>query len=235
MKLNSKVTGALAWSGLVLVLAIPSADMIFGGSTPKATIVSDTKQVKTAAIKPVTTQTISVPNGADPVQEFVQSGKKLPSYISGTPEVAVKPAPVKKPGTITINPDGTIEKPAVESASVDPKVVAPVVTAPKITAPTPAPASQRPKGKPAEAPLIVDETDLAAIPDDPDPVVSGDQLEEWDTGSLAEYLERKGLMTNSGDTASDAQYDADGFYLDQGPNQNKRSRVRVYQDDELLF
>jgi hypothetical protein len=56
-------------------------------------------------------------------------------------------------------------------------------------------------------------------------VVTGDQLEEWDSGSLADYLEQKGLLSQS---SADDSYDPDGFFLDQGPNKKKKP---VPEDD----
>ncbi len=67
------------------------------------------------------------------------------------------------------------------------------------------------------------------------PVVEADQLEEWDSGSLADYLERNGLLNGNGAAAEteDSSYDPDGFFLDEGPN---RSRARrVYEDGFFLF
>ena len=89
----------------------------------------------------------------------------------------------------------------------------------------------------AEKPLIVDEKKInpqgnAAV--EPFPlsdgnVVTGDQLEEWDSGSLADYLERKGLLS---ETSAEDSYDPDGFFLDQGPNRKKRP---VVEEDFFLF
>ena len=64
----------------------------------------------------------------------------------------------------------------------------------------------------------------------PEPVITGDQLEEWDSGSLAEYLARRGLMSEASTAAPvERDYDPDGFFLDEGPNNNgRRSRVIIY-------
>ena len=239
MKMNPKVTGALAWTGLVLVLAVPAANMLIGQPEARVALTSDMDQVTTSSVKPAVKPAASAaakPAATDDVvQEFVKSGKKLPSYISGadtpaTDTASVPKAPVKKPGTITINPDGTIDKPA---AVVAPAEVA-TLPKPAVVAPVPLPASARPtvKAAPAEAPLILDDAQVAAR--DPEPVyipdsqvVTGDQLEEWDSGSLADYLARKGLLSNSAQAApATEQYDPDGFFLSDGPNQS-RSRVVI--------
>lgn len=255
MKINPKVTGALAWTGLVLVLAVPAADMLGGKPEAKANLTSDTDQVQTATItpvakpagKPVVPALETAATGADPVTDFVKSGKKLPSYISGNDSPAVETAtvpatPVKKPGTVTINPDGTIDMPVTtlpattgsEAATIKPDAIAPV----------PLPASARPQRQtvttlptPAEAPLIIDENQVATTGPLPpadiapgDQLVTGDELEEWDSGSLADYLARKGLMSDaSGNAApSTSTYDENGFFLDEGPNNSRRSRVIIY-------
>lgn len=272
MKINPKVTGALAWTGLVVVLAIPAANMLTGEPEARVNLTSDTQQVKTAtaapaakpAAKPVVPSVETKPAAAasassgDPVADFVKSGKKLPSYISGNDapvvnDVATTPAaPVKKPGTITINPDGTIQKPAttVPAPSVTPAQPEVASIKPQLVAPIPLPASARPKPQlasqpqtvtalpvPAEQPpLIIDESTVAAtgpVPPanvGPEPVITGDQLEEWDSGSLADYLARKGLISDAS-TATPPQrdYDPDGFFLDEGPNNDRRrSRVIIY-------
>jgi hypothetical protein len=261
MKINPKVTGALAWTGLVLVLAVPAADMLGGKPDAKANLTSDMDQVQTSSVTPAATPAVKpvgkpvVPAietssvGADPVTEFVKSGKKLPSYISGNDSPAVETAtvptaPVKKPGTITINPDGTIDRPTTAPAVTAPTGVASV---PKVVAPVPLPASARPKPQtvttlpaPTEAPLIIDENQVASAgPLPPRDIVPADdfitdaELEEWDSGSLADYLARRGLMSDASQ-AQPTEYDADGFFLDEGPNNRRRSRVIVLDNDRMF-
>jgi hypothetical protein len=256
MKINPKVTGALAWTGLVLVLAVPAADMLGGKPEAKTALTSDMDQIQTSSVKPIAPQPVKTGAvapalGGDPVTDFVKSGKKMPSYISGNDapvveEASAPKAPVKKPGTITINPDGTIEQPV--PASQDEPVVASIK--PDAVAPVPLPASRRPLPQtatvqpqtvttlpaPTEAPLIIDENQVAStgpvppediVPDDQ--LVTGDELEEWDSGSLADYLARKGLISDASQTTapSSAEYDADGFYLSDGPNRPRRSRAYI--------
>ncbi|HEY9011405.1 MAG TPA: hypothetical protein VIN06_10330 [Devosia sp.] len=255
MKINPKVTGALAWTGLVLVLAVPAADMLGGKPEAKANLTSDMDQVQAATTQPAAKHAakpaakpvvpaIETAAGSDVVTDFVKSGKKLPSYISGNDAPVVDTAstpkaPVKKPGTITVNADGTIQKPGPAPAATDDSTVASIK--PNLIAPIPLPLSARPKSfpsttmlpAPTEQPLIIDETTVAStgpvppadiVPDDQ--LVTGDQLDEWDSGSLAEYLARKGLMSDAS-APSTSQYDADGFYLSDGPNQPRRSRVII--------
>lgn len=278
MKLNPKVTGALAWTGLVLVLAVPAADMLGGKPEASVHLTSDTDQVKSASVTPTTNpvpkpvavtpstpKVASVPAVAssDPVKDFVKSGKKLPSYISGndTPvEDVASVAPTKplKPGTITVNPDGTISRPAPALSPTTPSETVATIK-PNLVAPIPLPASARPRPQvqtatlPAaeEKPLIIEDEQVAlrdaveplldpATPSiDPDnqPIISGDQLEEWDSGSLADYLRRKGLMENASSATvnRDSNYDPDGFFLDEGPNRDRRSRVIIIDRGDRYY
>jgi hypothetical protein len=231
MKLDGKVKGGLAWAGLVVVLAVPAADMIFGKSdatTAAAAVSADASAAtgtKAPALKPAVAtdpiETASV-DGDKAVDKYIKSGKKLPSYISDAD--AVQPAATTPVKTPAITP-----APAI------------VASAPAETPPIPLPRDARPKttqvaSLPAEEkPLIVDEKRVqqnqAAVKpfpmsDNGGDVVTSDQLEEWDSGSLADYLERKGLMTETSSQGSQASgsYDADGFYLDEGPNQVKRPK-----------
>lgn len=247
MKLNPKLTGGLAWAGLIVVLAVPGADMLTKPQGETASRVApQIDPVQTATITPAAT------NANDPVDSYISSGKKLPSYISDAPaEVAsVKPAPTTK----LVVPNG----PATTAPAMKPATVAALPTE---AAPTPYPASLRPRGPAApaatsplvtppvatanattEAPLIVDEElvarreeavsrvldqDVAAAPSQPR-VVTSDELEEWDSGSLADYLERRNLISDGNSQASNssADFDDDGFFLDEGPNED-RSRARV--------
>ena len=268
MKINPKVTGALAWTGLVVVLAIPAANMLTGEPEARANLTSDTQQVKTAiaapAAKPVAKPLVpsveakpakpaavveSAVTSGDAVADFVKSGKKLPSYISGNDapvehDVATtSAAPVKMPGTITVNPDGTIQKPTTTVPAVTPAQPEVASVKPQLVAPIPLPASARPKPQvvttlpaPTDQPLIIDESTVAStgpLPPanvGPEPVITGDQLDEWDSGSLADYLERRGLMSETSRAVPvEDDYDPDGFFLDEGPNNNgRRSRVIIY-------
>ncbi|WP_423067434.1 hypothetical protein [Devosia sp. CN2-171] len=229
MKLDGKVKGGLAWAGLVVILAVPAADMMFGksgGNTAATAVTADASATATGtkapALKPAVAtdpiQTASVQE-APAVDKFLKSGKKLPSYISDADEV--QPVATTAPTT-----KAPATKPPVG-------VTAPtaVAAAPAETPPVPLPRSARPQttqvaSLPAEEkPLIIDEPTVKQPPQqaavDPFPmsdqgdVVTGDQLEEWDSGSLAEYLERKGLMSEA--SQSSGNVDEDIIYLDEEP------------------
>jgi hypothetical protein len=229
MRLNSKVTWGLAWTGLALVLAVPSADFLTGrlasANSPAAVLTSDIDPVTTETAIPVKTTKVTTvktkdgviitPAGSrppsDPVDTLLSKGKPLPDYIS----------------------DGKTPAPAeTQVASVDP------------VAPTPFPVWARPKlGAPAAAPLavtpeeptvIVDETTLTgsiadpARPVPPAPIV--DDSANWDSESLREYLARRGLLEDDGRSSATVtqrparEYDPDGFYLSDGPNNERLTR-----------
>ncbi len=246
MKLDSKVKGGLAWAGLFVILAVPSADLLFGNDdapsanlavTPTAPkpVVPAAKAELMPVLKadPVETASIATPaaKSDDPVDTYLQKGKKLPSYISDADTApAVKPAvpvtPVKQPVEVAaINPvQETPPLPLPRDARPKAAAVPVVASVPAVT-----PAA------PAEQPLIIDEADLAqreATLSKPKPriepfplsdegmaddvVVTGDQLEEWDSGSLADYLERKGLLSEQ------ASAQEDEFVFNEGPVQRRK-------------
>lgn len=250
MKLNPKLTGGLAWAGLIVVLAVPGADMLTKPQSETATRV--TPQIDQTQTATITAQPAAATNGNDAVDSFLSSGKKLPSYISDAPAdvASAKPATTTK---LVVPSEPATSGPATKA----PVEVAALPSAAPQVAPKPYPASLRPAApaSPAsvapvvtasvseEAPLIVDEDLVArreaaveqvleqtpvqtARPPQSTAVVTGDELEEWDSGSLADYLERRNLISNGNSQASNSDFDDDGFFLDEGPNED-RSRARV--------
>ena len=278
MRLNSKVTWGLAWAGLAVVLAVPSADYLTGqfgakASTRTALLTSTTDPVKKAAAQPVVTKTAAVttkitktgvsimPAGSttagapvlDPVDKLLKSGKPLPDYISGG-------------ATTTAATTTTTTPAAAKPVAPDETQVATIDPVPPAVAPIPFPA--RPPdiihsglsqaGQPAP---IVDE----------DPVVTGDigadagrppdQLgvagplppaglpSDWRAArerKLSRYLEQRGLIDGASpdgrSSASvtvvqrpSADYDPNGFYLSDGPNNARaarRARVQQMLEDD---
>ncbi len=250
MKLNSKLTGGLAWAGLIVVLAVPSADMLTKPQAGSAAhVTSDMDAIRTASVENAPAVVAPTPavrpasgSSADPVDSYLASGKKLPSYISDAPAEVASKAPATTVRLVVPDAGDAAERPASEEvAAVDSK--GPLV------APVPYPASKRPvtpvvtaSVDPAsvsdEAPLILDEEliarreeAVARVLDDDGfearpQVVTGDELEEWDSGSLAEYLERRGMMSEDGERQANADdYDEDGFFLDEGPNNDDDRRL----------
>lgn len=263
MKLNPKLTGGLAWAGLVVILAVPSADMLMKPQEQAgaATVTSGTDAIRTSSVPAPVTEAVK-PASEDPVDSYLASGRKLPSYISDAPAEVASRAPVKTPQLVvptqpaTTGPGAqtaTIAPPAAESVapSVDVAAIAP---AGPVAPPTPYPASLRPKAPVAtavrqeEPPLIIDEdivtrreAAVARVLDDdlgprsPGGFVRGDELEEWDSGSLADYLERRGMLNENEQQASASNYDPDGFFLDEGPNSDVRLIRRVRPRDFFFF
>lgn len=251
MKFDSKVKGALAWTGLFVILAVPSADLLFGkdkAPTASLAVTSDTAQVKPVVpaarpelkIDPVETASVASNKSDDPVDTYLGKGKKLPAYISDA-----EAAPAVKPVTPV-----TVTQP-VEVAAINPVVQTPPVPLPRSARPVAkAPVVASVPATPSAQPLIIDETDLAnrqasldqpRTPIEPFPlsdgdqafaddetVVTGDELEEWDSGSLADYLARKGLLSED-QTRQSAQDDSD-FVFNEGP-----SRPRRPLNDFFLF
>jgi len=123
MKLNSRVTWGLAWTGLALVIAVPSVDMVTAQFASKQALVIDespatsapaVKQVALVAPVPAarpafrdqvaaaskTVQTTVALNASDdPVDRFVSSGKQLPSYLTGSDTPSTQVPAESKPAT----------------------------------------------------------------------------------------------------------------------------------------
>jgi len=267
MRLNSKLTWGLAWTGLAVVLAVPSADFLtgqFGGKASAALVTSTTDPVKTgstaapaiqktAAVTTKVTKTgvTIVPAGSsapvlDPLDKLVKSGKPVPDYISDG-DAATTPVTPVRPGASSEEPTqvATIEPPAPVVAPVPfprrpPDIVRPAL--PKTTQPA----------------VIVDEAALApqedSLPDqlvvDPNrPVPPAGIQNDWQQvrdRRLARYLEENGLIDDaSADGRSSASvtvldtlpsdYDPNGFYLSDGPNNSRaarRARIQQMLDDD---
>lgn len=260
MALSSKIIGGLAWTGLAVILAIPSADIVSSQLSPKDTLSvgSDTDQIQTASI-------------GDPVERYEQTGKPLPSYISDAPAATETAAVTPKPTVRIVPPAGSTQSPMTVTTPTTPGATTGKtdVAAVAPMAPVPYPATMRPKGpvtvapmfdEPVvNAPVIVDEpviveeqvADLPAVDEPPvrrppaaveEPrYITEDELANWSSGNLADYLADQGLLENGNtrrpsSTAqyeADGEYDPDGFFLDEGPNNNRsfRSRSRRNNDD----
>lgn len=106
MKLDGKVKGGLAWAGLVVILAVPAANMVVGnpnsGSAQSAVTAADASATKPAlkvpAAKPAATDPIETASVADPVDKLLAKGKKLPSYISDGDSASVPKADIIRCG-----------------------------------------------------------------------------------------------------------------------------------------
>jgi hypothetical protein len=240
MRLSRKLMGGLAWVGVIALFAVPSAEFLTSqfDVTPALAVTSDAAQVQVASLT------------GDPVDKFLSAGKPLPSYLSDAPDavtapapaVAPKPALVAEPAPVKTTPlvapePGTENWAPVQTASIHQPGVVPV----------PMPATMRPATPAGYEPVpILDEAEVFAreaalnqpLADIPEPVlgqppvIESDELEEWDSGSLAEFLARRGLLDEDAATSSavvtenDQVYDDDGFFLDEGPNNQRPRRNR---------
>jgi hypothetical protein len=248
MKLNSKVTWGLAWVGLAVVLAVPSADFLTGrlggGGDSAAVLTSDVEPVKTAPAPAKTVTTVktkdgisivpagSTPSAADPAAKVLSNGKPLPDYISDGDT-----APTKTETQVASLPDPAVAPtpfPSWARPVATPEPVISTVTAP-VTATSPEPV------------VIVDETQTGSIPGpvvDPGPVPPAaivDDSQNWDTESLRQYLERRGILEGGRErstatvTERSNTYDPDGFYLNEGPNGGRTTRETRKQRLDRLF
>src|SRR4051794_7307629 len=151
MRLNSKVTWGLAWTGLAVVLAVPSADFLTGnlGGGKAAVITSTTDPVKpgpaapkTASITMTTTKTgvtitpagATPPAATDPVNTYLKTGKPLPDYISGSGSTtAAAPNNSDTTQVASIDPVAPTPFPARPPDVVQSVLPAPVLPKPVVT------------------------------------------------------------------------------------------------------
>ena len=197
---------------------------------------------------PARTTEVAANSGApvlDPVDKLVRSGKTLPDYISNGDDSTTT-------GSITTTartPAATTSNSTTQVAAIDPAATA----TPPIPFPgRPADLAHSVLPKPARSTqptVIVDEQALATqeatvVPDQLDvgdgaaPVPPAGIPDDWRTirqRKLMRYLEQNGLVDGvSADGRSSASvtvvqkpssdYDPDGFYLSDGPNESRAAR-----------
>jgi hypothetical protein len=234
MKLNSKISWTAAWAGLAIVVLVPSADFLTGGQqAPSALITSDIDPVVTADTSPAPVVTPAATTAPRVV---------LPAPVGTTSVPTVKAvAPVP---TVTASAPAADPEPEVETASLGPSATSPPFPAPRpswlSTSPVvetpaaPAVASTAPvvvvpraASAAPEQPLIIDESELAdrVAATDPDrPVPPAGIANDPQRETLSEYLARRGLLDDGRSSATvvysntSESYDPDGFYFDDGPN-----------------
>jgi hypothetical protein len=242
MRINSKLAWGAAWAGLIVVVAVPSADFLTGRQTvAPAVITSDTDPAQTAAVPAVAPETTPTA-----VVQVVDPDTGIAKPLSSLTSTATAPAaaPMLSASDTTVVPDTKV-------AAIDPiQVTAP---APAV-APMPAPASLRPHlpalpkvtstgvsststTSSATAtstttnvgpPLIIDETKIGqpSVPPPPEqaaaggpvpPANIGDDTAEWEQNeSLSGYLKRQGLLDEGSGTQSQALADPSSDYDPDG-------------------
>lgn len=292
MPIDRRITNGLAYAGALLIVAVPAADFVirqFHSGAPQVAVVEETPVAAPAAAKPATTPQLAEtkpaaakPEAVDPVttqatarpaagtkpatgnavDDFVNSGRQLPSYISGGSTASATSAPAKTPTAPQPAQAAATPKPATQTAAV-PATQQPVVTpsqpsgtvasvpsAKSVTFPTPV--SQRPPSVPStqqaatqpypaatsagQAPLIIDQPRPVTGGNN---VVTADDLRDWESGPLSEFLARR----NGGNAAPDRDvvvgpaddYDPNGFFLDQGPNTRVQRLPPAYVDDGSYY
>lgn len=257
MSIDRRITNGLAWAGAILVVGIPTADLLsaqFMGNPadpvpaqvaviepiapipaplsqrPAAPVAKPATEVAVVTpVKPATTPaTVTKPavtpaaQTADVVDAFLQSGRPLPSYITGADTAAPTEVAVTPPARTPI-----VTTPPVTPAAIDPVEVAAI--APQKVAPVPMPLSMRPRPVVAAAPPVVVVPPSVGLP----PAnVTADDLADWESGPLSEFLARR--QQQAGNAYVDPGYDPNGFYLDEGPNRS-RARVIAREVDSFFF
>jgi hypothetical protein len=231
----------------------------------QATDVASIKPVKPVTV--TTDEPIDAAHTADAVDEFLSSGKPMPAYISGAQTAAVDTTSVKPikviPATTEIAVGSDTQVAAIdttpksqvtittEQPGIDPMEVSSIGPQVDLVGPVPMPASMRPVGTPQQTYQVGDERpgDPVVLPQDAvvdesfatnDQVVTADELQGWNHGSLADYLaEQQGVRPS--DDFSDipvAQDDENGFFLDDGPqprHHSKRQLIGPVDDNGDFF
>ena len=271
MSIDRRITNGLAWAGVLLVVGVPTADLLSAqfmrngaapapaqvaviapiapipaplSQRPAAPVAKPASQVAVAApakpatpAKPVEQVAVVTPakpavaavrpatETADAVDAWLNSGKPLPGYITDDAQpgqVAATP-PARTP--IITTPAGDAIDP-IEVAAIPPQKVAPM----------PMPLSMRPQPvsvalvrDPVASPPSLTPAAPTGIVRPPADVTAAD-LDDWETGPLSEFLAER----QAGNAYVEQGYDANGFFLDEGPNRS-RARIIAREQDEPFF
>lgn len=253
MKMDRRLTNGLAWAGALLVIGIPAADYLtgaFAGTPSVAVIDAAPVAAETAAVVPPTApkpaaaeapkpaeKPQAVASTSDAVSAFEQSGKPLPSYITGgdSPTTATPAKPV---------PERPAQQPAPAVATPAPAVAIPapaeqVAALPAKTAPMPMPLSMRPQPVSvplaSNQPLIINQPATAPVVpmQQPNDIVTSEDLDDWESGPLNEFLARRGQQSSATYRVQQntPAYDSNGFWLDEGP----RNQRYPQSDDDVYY
>ncbi|HEY4202661.1 MAG TPA: hypothetical protein VGM83_19090 [Devosiaceae bacterium] len=267
MAMDKRITGGLAWAGLLLIVGVPSVDALTSvlAAQPAAPVVPT---VAAPAAKPATTpiapvavvapiaaptpvappvavakpvvasvaEVAPVPPPAKPVavaakdtavDNYLASGKSLPSYISGVTQAA--PAEKAEASQPVVVETSTPAKPSNWVQPEKPTQIASIAPQPQEIAPIPMPASMRPHPKAVQR---VDPQTVASTNND-DEIVDARDLQDWKGGSLADFLARRQHREATDQSSPDGQYteyDANGFFLNGGPNSSDAETFYSYSN-----
>lgn len=278
MKMDRRLTNGLAWAGALLVIGIPAADYISGafagGAGPSIAVVDATPTAPATATPPAAakpapavekaaeapkpapvpeTTPQAVAGSSDPVDGFLQSGRELPSYITGGgAPAATKPTqPTTRPQIATPAPTApTPTQTATTPPAAQPPMTQPnqqVAALPPKVAPIPMPLSMRPQPVTVplasnQQPLIIDRPTVppAALPTQQQQqgdFVSSEDLQDWESGPLSEFLARRNQQSSATYQVQQNQpaYDGNGFWLDEGPRNNRPSQRYPQRDDDVYY
>ena len=210
--ISRKITGALAWTGLVIVIAVPAADVLLSKlAPPGSAVVGPTGQAatiapfvpKAAAIKPATKPSTPVAEAPEPTP--VQAPAASTQVAEQSSDLPAAPAdPVQgylathKTLPSYITPDGNT--PATAGAN-------PAAATQNAPPPTPTVAST---GSASVASSPVEDPGVAAPATAPKPMaaaarpklqtvrpVTEADLKNWKSGTLEDYLRQHGLLNPS--------------------------------------
>ncbi len=240
------LTGKLG-DGSNKALITSTTDPVSGAAAPAKTASVTTTITKTGVI---ITPAGSTPP-ADPVDKYLDTNKALPSYISGgtapaaasdTTQVAivdpVAPTPFPaRPAALDRQVIAPAAVTAPQTVAVDPTTTASITTAPVVTAAPSVTTVPVVTAAPAQPVVIVDDSKTATIdgaaPRPPADIV--DDSANWKSQGLEQYLDQNGLLDKGKSTANVTSkpadnYDPNGFYLSDGPNNSRAARrARVEQ------
>lgn len=228
MSLRRKVTGALAWAGLVIVIAVPAAEAIRSRLvTDRIDLPGDTVATIAPAPQAATTRaTGTAGTAAPPAPRPAVASRPAPAATDVPPAVGVSDAaPVAARASDALDaylasgkslPDYIKPGPARQAppaAAAQAREDAGRDASPPAAAVDGAPPAGAPSG--AAAPVAVASAPAAAPPGDPpvplpavarprpEPprIVTESELDGWRSGTLEDYLRQQGLLS-AGDQQS---------------------------------
>lgn len=180
MDLKRTVLGALAWAGLVFVIAVPSAEVV----TSKVLHIGSAAE----AVAPV-----AQPAKPKPVAAVVPADKPVPAKPS---QPASTPAPASDPAVAEAAPAPPADP--IKDYLADGKPLPDYLTTGKASAPV---AAASPQPAPAALPRPADAVAATPAPKPaaarPKPTVTEADLKDWKSGTLEDYLRQKGLLNES--------------------------------------
>ena len=218
--------------------ARPAAPVAKPVVQPTAVAAKPAAPASVAVAKPVQTAaaTVDATTTGSVVDSYLQSGKAMPSYITE----ASQAQPSKPAAASVLSP--IIAVPAVPVAPVTSQPAVPVETVetasltPDRIAPMPMPLSMRP----ASVLIVPEQTSMQStqgfqVGPSSDrrssATVTARDLQDWESGPLSEFLAKR----QAGGGRVDPEYDADGFFLDQGPNAAPRRDRLIGPADDGFF